>query len=180
MKTALIVLMSAAVAIAMFACTANNYPDYTDNDVEVTQPYTGAPEPIDTGLEIFIASGELPPPTHVFSIDETIEHGMTATRDVLRIQAEQTLYNLAVVFFNHTDEDEQIVFALSVSFPVADALAPGEMLEIADFFSMGTLPWNGIAFEDATGQLHHYAIIQNQADYGPAYYLMSITLADCC
>jgi len=181
MKKALIILMVAALAVAMFACAANNndypeYPNYTENGAEVTQPQA-PPEPVDTGLEIYIASGELPPPTHVFHIDEHIDHGMTATRDVLRIHAEATLYNLAVVFLSSDVENEDLVYIIEESFLITDALVPGETLMLGDFFSMGTLPWNGIAFEDANGFAHHYAIIQNQADYGPAYFLMEIALA---
>jgi|GEM_PF-2517547 len=185
MKKTLLIFLVAALMATLFACAANNndygytlvseHPDHIDY-AQATQPQDSL-EPVEMNLSIYIASGELPPPAHIFYIDEHVEHGMTATRDVLRIQAEATLYNLAVVFLGNDVEDEHIVYIIEETFPITDALAPGQTLMIADFFSLGTLPWNGIAFEDANGLMHHYAIIQNQADYGPAYFLMEIVLA---
>ncbi|MCL2195080.1 MAG: hypothetical protein FWB76_03925 [Oscillospiraceae bacterium] len=183
MKKALIILMAAVLAVVMFACAANGngetvYPTTPEIDVEVTQPQGG---PVDVGLHLAILSGEFEP-THDFDISAHSDIDFAELwPDVLLVQTQQTLYNLAVVFLSNDVEHEQIVFNIEETFPITDALTADESLAIHYFVSMGTLPWNGIIFDDANGHTHVYAIDQNQSDYGPLYSLAPVPLArGCC
>jgi hypothetical protein len=180
MKKVWILLMVAALAVTLFACGANGndypeYPDYSEDYVEVTQP-EGQPEPAPFGLSIGVTMVD--GASHIINAAAHMQGAPDISGDTLLIKADVPLYNLGVVFFSNDVENEEIVFVVENTVAVTDELAAEETLMITNFLSMGSLPWNGIVFGDANGTVHHFAIVQNQADEGPAYFLTAVQLAE--
>lgn len=176
MQKALIILVAAALTFALFSCASagSDYPTQEHN-VEVTQP-VHSPEAM--GLHIGVFSGEMEPPPYIFYIDEHVDDvAEDIQRDMLLISADVTLYNLGIVFLSTRIAHGQEMFVVDDFFDVTDALAPGEMIMIADFYSRGVLPWIGIVMDDADGIMQIYAIAQSQED--GAYMLTAVNLA-CC
>jgi len=100
--------------------------------------------------------------------------------DTIFIETSESIYDVSLVRFSNDwdDNTEEVIYILTDSINIADALIPGEGILIYGYTSMGTLPWSGISFYDTSReprQRHFFAINHDNSDSHNWFMIWDIT-----
>ena len=95
--------------------------------------------------------------------------------DRLVIWSTMPLFDLELIGVVTDWFDESLIFIPTVNYGRMDALWPGEGYIIANYVSMGTLPWSGITFLDGDGTRYHFWLNHDQSDSANRFSLGQFT-----
>jgi len=157
MKRKLLLILLLALFLAAFGCS---------------KPEPKEPEPITTE-ELLV---------HLFvvrSTDELVKPYKTVHRYVqdeegewLLIYSDFILKDFSFIGLENDTKNDVILFTAKEEYFTTEQLAPGKPL-LLQFRPIGTIPWHGISFEDANGDMRYFTLIQSTRGEGePPYFFI--------
>lgn len=157
MRKRIAVLLLLALLLVAFGC----------NKPEPEEPEPLTTEELLEHLFVVRATEELIKPykaVHEYVQDEEGEW--------LLIYSDLILKDFSFIAVENGTKNETIFFTAKESYFTTELLAPGKPL-LLQFRPIGTIPWHGISFEDATGTMRYLTLNQSTRGEGePPYFFI--------
>jgi len=84
--------------------------------------------------------------------------------DRLVIWADVTLHDFAVVNLSPDSVGDEVIYYHTSIHGKVDSLLPRQAFVVNNYAGVGTLPWSGIVFTDATDERHYFAMMHDHSD----------------